>query len=134
MLPSVTTILGVALNKPALPGWAAKVVAEEAMSELPKLVRMSRTERGNAVKYLKGSPYKQRDEAGAAGTLVHKLIEAHTLGKPFRVPEADSPVGQTLGQFVRFLEEHKPVFEASEAVVASYSGQYAGTLDAICRI
>jgi len=134
MLPSVTTILGVALNKPALPGWAAKVVAEEAMAELPRLVRMSRTERGQAVKWLKGSPYKQRDEAGAAGTKVHKLIEAHTLGKPFQVPDADSPVGQTLGQFVRWMDEYKPEFEATEAVVASYAGEYAGTLDAICRI
>lgn len=132
--PSVTTVLGVALNKPALPGWAAKVVAEQAMTDLPKLVRMSRTERGEAVKWLKGRPYAQRDEAAAAGTKAHDLAEAYVLGKPYEVPSPDTPLGQTLGQFVRFLDEFKPEFEATEATVASLTGQWAGTLDAICRI
>lgn len=134
ILPSVTTVLSVALNKPALPGWAAKVVAEEAMQELPRLVRMARTQRGEAVKYLKGRPYAQRDEAAAAGTKAHDLAEAYVLGKPFEVPAPDTPLGQTLGQFVRFLDDYKPEFEATEATVASYSGMYAGTLDAIARI
>lgn len=133
-LPSVTTILSTALNKPALVGWAAKTVAEEAMAMLPALVRMSRTDYQGAVKMLKGSPYAQRDAAGDAGTAAHKLAEAYILGQPYEVPDPDSDLGRTLGQFVRFLEEWRPEFEATEAVVANTTIGYAGSLDAIARV
>lgn len=133
-LPSVTTVLGVALNKPALPGWAAKVVAEQAMAELPRLVRMSRTAKDDAIKFLKGQPYKQRDEAASAGTRAHALAESYILQQPYEVPAPDSDLGRTLGQFVRFLEEWKPEFEATEATVVNKTIGYAGTLDAIARV
>lgn len=133
-LPSVTTILSTALNKPALPGWAAKVVAEEAMANLPKLVRMSRADRDGAVKFLKGRPYAQRDDAATAGTKAHDLAESYVLGKPYEVPAPDTPLGQTLAQFVKFLEDWRPEFEATEAVVANVTGGWAGTLDAVARI
>lgn len=133
-LPSVTTILSTALNKPALPGWAAKVVAEEALANLPKIVRMSRTDRDGAIKFLKGRPYAQRDEAANAGTKAHALAEAYVLGKPYEVPDADTDLGRTLAQFVKFLEEWRPEFEATEAVVANVTHGWAGTLDAIARI
>lgn len=133
-LPSVTTILSTALNKPALPGWAAKVVAEEAMANLPQIVRMSRTDRDGAIKFLKGRPYAQRDDAAAAGTKAHELAEAYVLGKPYEVPDESSDLGRTLAQFVRFLDDWQPVFEATEAVVANVTVGYAGSLDAIARI
>lgn len=133
-LPSVTTILSTALNKPALVGWAAKTVAEEALANLPRLVRMSRTDRDGAVKFLKGRPYAQRDEAADAGTAAHKLAEAYILGQPYEVPDPDSDLGRTLGQFVRFLQDFRPTFEATEAVVANTTIGYAGSLDAIARI
>jgi hypothetical protein len=133
-LPSVTTILSTALNKPALPGWAAKVVAEEAMANLPQLVKMSRTDRDGAIKFLKGRPYAQRDDAAAAGTKAHALAEAYVLGQPYEVPAPDTDLGKTLAQFVRFLDDWRPVFEATEAVVANTTIGYAGSLDAIARI
>jgi hypothetical protein len=133
-LPSVTTILGVALNKPALPGWAAKTVATEALDNLPKLVRMSRTDRDGALRWLKGSPYAQRDAAADAGTKAHDIAEAHVLGKPYTVPEPDTDAGRTLGQFVAWLADWQPAFEATEAVVTNTTVGYAGTLDAICRL
>ena len=133
-LPSVTTILSTALNKPALVGWAAKTVAEEAMANLPTLVKMSRTDYQGAVKMLKGSPYAQRDAAGDAGTAAHKLAEAYILGQPYEVPDPDSDLGRTLAQFVRFLDDWQPTFEATEAVVANTTIGYAGSLDAIARV
>jgi hypothetical protein len=133
-LPSVTTILSTALNKPALVGWAAKTVAEEAMANLPTLVKMSRTDYAGAVKQLKGSPYAQRDAAADAGTAAHKLAEAYILGQPYEVPDPDSDLGRTLGQFVRFLQDWRPEFEATEAVVANETIGYAGSLDAIARV
>lgn len=133
-LPSVTTILGVALNKPALPAWSARTVAEEAMAELPKLVRMSRQHREEAIRWLKGRPYAQRDEAGAAGTKAHGLAESYVLGRPYEVPAPDTPLGQTLGQFIRWLDDYKPLFEATEATVVNHTIGYAGTLDALARV
>jgi len=133
-LPSVTTILSTALNKPALVGWAAKTVAEEAMANLPALVKMSRTDYAGAVKQLKGSPYAQRDAAADAGTQAHKLAESYILGQPYEVPDPDSDLGRTLGQFVRFLQDWSPTFEATEAVVANETIGYAGSLDAIARV
>lgn len=133
-LPSVTTVLGVALNKPALPAWAARTVAEQAMAELPKLVRMSRTQRDDAVKWLKGRPYAQRDEAASAGTKAHALAESYILQEPYEVPSPDSDLGKTLGQFVRFLNEWKPEFAATEALVVNRTDEWAGTLDAIATV
>lgn len=133
-LPSVTTILDLALNKPALQGWAAKVVAEEALANLPRLVKMSRTERDEAVRWLKGRPYAQRDEAAAAGTAAHALAEAHVLGQPYSIPDPDSPAGRTLAQFQLFIKEWSPRFEACEAVVANCTYGYAGTLDALAYL
>jgi hypothetical protein len=133
-LPSVTTILSTALNKPALVGWAAKTVAEEALTNLPQIVKMSRTDRDGAVKFLKGRPYAERDDAANAGTKAHELAEAYVLGKPYEVPAPDTDLGKTLAQFVKFLEEWRPEFEATEAVVANVTVGWAGTLDAIARI
>lgn len=133
-LPSVTTVLSTALNKPALPAWAAKTVAEEALDNLPRLVKMSRTDREGAVKWLKGSPYAQRDAAADAGTKAHELAEAYVLGKPYEVPDESSDLGKTLAQFLRFLDDWRPTFEATEAIVANPTIGYAGSLDAIARI
>lgn len=133
-LPSVTTILGVALNKPALPGWAAKVVATEAIDNLPRLVRMCRADRDEALRWLKGSPYSQRDAAADLGTRLHDIAEAYVLEKPYTVPDDDSDLGGMLRQFVRFLADFTPTFAATEAVVVNRTVGWAGTLDAICRI
>ncbi len=107
-LPSVTTILGVALNKPALPGWAAKTVATEAMDNLPRLVRMSRTDRDGALRWLKGSPYAQRDAAAEAGTQAHQLAEAHALGKPYTKPDPGTDLGKTLEHFLAWIADFTP--------------------------
>lgn len=144
-LASVTTVLQ-ALNKPALLKWAANTVAEEAVSNLPTLVRRSRTDASDTlVKWLAGQPFARRDEAAAAGTKAHALAEAHVLNQPAQgsgggapgggvaAADPDSPVGQTLAQFERFLAEWSPEFQATEAIVANRTYGYAGTLDAIAR-
>lgn len=133
-LISVTSVLSLALNKPALPAWAARVVAEQAMSNLPRLVRMSRGQTDEAVRWLKGRPYAERDQAANIGTLAHAAAEARILGQPYDPPDPDSDQGKCLAQFERFLADFNPQYEATEAVVASTVYGYAGTLDAIVRV
>lgn len=132
-LPSVTTVLQV-LNKPALIGWASKTAANEAIANLPKLVRMCRTDPDGAYKWLQGSPSRQATDAANAGSGVHRIAEAHVLGEPYPPPDPATPAGQTHAQFIAWLGAYKPAFEATEAVVVNRTVGYAGSLDAICRI
>lgn len=123
---SVTTALKV-LDKPALVPWAAKMVAEEVIGQLPYWVRKVRSVGvAAAVNEAKGSPYAKRDAAADLGSEIHAAAEAHLLGKPYTVPDAVRPF---LDQYLRFLDEHKVDPEASEATVANPEFGYAGTGD-----
>lgn len=143
---SVTTILGGGVPKPALVPWGMKAVAEAAVSRRGALAEMladCRTpeacRRGefceycdDAIRWLKGLPYANRDRAADLGTSVHEAIEAHVLGKP--MPPWPTIIRPRMEQFVRFLEEWQPEFEMSEASVYNRTERYAGTLDGIAVI
>lgn len=129
---SVTNALSV-INKPALVGWAARTVAEEAMANLPSLIRNSRSpaKRAEAIDRLRGRPYAKRDAAADLGSRIHAAAEDHALEKPGAV---DDDVRPFLEQYVRFRDDFQPEYEASEATVAHHDLLYAGTLDAIVVI
>lgn len=131
-LISVTTALKV-LDKPALVPWAAKMVAEEFMAQLPAAVRASRTRgtREAFIKDIKGSPYAKRDAAANRGTDVHAAAEAHILGKPVVVDEVIAPYVDQLVDAIKTLGLD---FEASEATVANPEIGYAGTGDIWARL
>lgn len=128
---SVTNVIGT-LDKPALVGWAARSVAEAAVDNLVQVVKMARTDKAAAVSWLKGQPYAARDTAAALGSRVHDLAERHQLGQDLGEiePEAQAMVDQ----YLAFLDDHAPVFEATEATVVNRTLGYAGTLDALVRI
>lgn len=131
-LISVTTALKI-LDKPALVPWAAKMVAEEFMAQLPAAVRASRSKatREAFLKDIKGSPYAKRDAAANRGTDVHTAAEAHILGKPHDVDDVIAPY---VAQLVEAIETLGLEFEASEATVANPEIGYAGTGDIWARI
>jgi hypothetical protein len=131
-LVSVTTALKV-LDKPALVPWAAKMVAEEFMAQLPAAVRASRqpATRAAFIRDIKGSPYAKRDKAAARGTDVHTAAEAHVLGKPHVVDDEIKPYVE---QLVDAIEVLGLEFEASEATVAHPEIGYAGTGDLWARL
>lgn len=123
---SVTTALKV-LDKPALVPWAAKMVAEETLGQLPYWTKRVRTAGvAAAIQEAKGSPYAKRDAAANLGSEIHAAAEAHLLGKPYTVPDEVRPF---LDQYLRFLDEHRVVAEASEATVGHPALGYAGTGD-----
>jgi hypothetical protein len=134
-LPSVTTVLKVVGNKENLIKWAAQTAAEHALRELPALVRRSRTEaRDVLVEEVAGRPFAVRDDAAKAGSKAHALAEAHVLGQPYTKPESDSDEDRTLRNFLQWMDDWDPQFEATEAVVANRTYGYAGTLDALVRL
>lgn len=128
--PSVTTIIGAGVPKPALLPWGIKMVAEAAveMTESGQLQALVRRTREGALKVLKGAPYDKRDAAGNLGTAVHDAAEAFVLGET-RVP--DPAVAPFITQYHAFLRDHNPVYLAAECTVFSRKHGYAGTLDGI---
>jgi hypothetical protein len=130
---SVTTVLSGGVPKPALPSWAAKSVAEWAVSNVQQVLDIIETEGpGEAVRILKGKPWSQRDRAADLGSRCHDAAEAYVLGKP--MPEWEEDVKPYMASFCAFLEDFRPTYELTEATVYNRRYSYAGTLDFIARI
>lgn len=136
MLRSVTTILGQGSPKEALIHWAAKLVAETAMENLPDLVRASRRpeDRQHMTDWLKRAHTRKKDERADLGTAVHQIIEAKVLGTPIPDTIVNDPEMQPyIRHFEAFVSDWQIEFTASEMVVADYEHQFAGTLDFLLR-
>lgn len=128
--PSVTTILGATVPKPALVGWAARATAEWAVDHRDEWTDLS--DRQAAVDLLKGAPFRDRDRAADVGSAVHHYAERIAKGET--VTDAPEDVVPFIPHFARFLDEWKPSYIETEATVFSVEMGYAGTLDAIARI
>jgi hypothetical protein len=123
----VTTLLGV-LDKPALPKWAAKSVAEYVAGNRDAIEHLYGMGSGPMVDALKGIPWQQRDEAGVRGTDVHDFAERIAKGEEVDVP--DHYVGH-VESALAFMEDYgiEPVL--IEACVGSREYRYAGKLDLV---
>lgn len=126
-VPSVTTILGV-LNKPALPNWAAKSVAEYVADHQDAVEHLYEMGRGSMVDALKGVPWKKRDDAATRGTDFHKLAERIAQGEEVDVPEALVPLVE---HALDFMETWRIEPVLTEAACASREHWWAGTLDLV---
>src|SRR5690625_4427085 len=126
-VPGVTTILGV-LDKPAIPKWAARQVAEYVADNIDGVETLRAMGRGPMVEALRNIPWQTRDEAANRGTEVHGYAERIIHGEEVDVP--DLLVGH-VESLIAFMEDYdvKPVLV--EKAVASRAHQYAGTLDLV---
>ena len=120
---SVTNVLG-ALAKPALPRWAAKVVAEQAWALRGSLAELDEAE---AVDLLKGSPWRSSGRAARRGDLVHEMLERTTTGR--RTAPLEGEAAQYQAGIDAFLENHE--VEARLTEVTLFGDGYAGTADMI---
>jgi len=128
--PSVTTILGATVPKPALVGWAARATAEWAVDHRAEWTDLS--DRQAAVDLLKGAPFRDRDRAADVGSAVHHYAERIARGET--VTDASEDVAPFIPHFARFLDEWEPEYVETEATVFNLTAGYAGTLDAIAVI
>lgn len=126
-VPGVTTILGV-LDKPAIPKWAAKTVAEYVANNREAIEHLYAAGERSMVASLKEIPWTSRDRAGVRGTDVHDFAERILNGESVDVPE--ELVGH-VESCIAFMEEWdiKPVLV--EATVGSREHKYAGKLDLV---
>src|SRR3954471_20885028 len=129
---SVTTIIEGGVPKPALVPCSSRTVAACAIEHLPYLSRVrGRPAREAAFTWLKAAADRQRDDAAALGSLVHRHAEARILGTPMPAPPEEAiPI---LAGFDRFLHDFKPSFEAAELIVCNPADGWAGTCDAWLR-
>jgi hypothetical protein len=70
IFPGVTSVLG-KLPKEFLKFWAAKMVAETAVSDLGALVSIAMREPAAAIDYLKRAPDRETNRASDTGTAAH---------------------------------------------------------------
>lgn len=124
LLPSVTNVIGV-LNKPALPRWAAKVVAEQAAAMKHSLPNLDDAE---VIDMLKGSPWRQSGRAADRGTTIHVYLECRMLG--IDPPEISGEAARYRKAADAWLDEWKPEVVATEQTV--FGDGYAGTGDLWC--
>lgn len=129
-IKGVTTLLG-SLNKPAIPYWAAKSVAEHVADNLDNLPAWGQMDRESLVAALKQVPWTKRDKAGIRGTEIHALAEEIVHGREVEVP--DTLLGFVQG-YVDFLDAFnvKPI--ATECSVGNREHFYAGRFDFIGTI
>lgn len=123
LLPSVTNVIGI-LDKPAIPRWAAKLVAEQAWALRGSLDQLDEAE---AIDLLKGAPWRNSTRAANRGTAVHALLERLTLGETTEALTGEAADYQK--GVDRFLEEHEVVPFGTEVTV--FGDGYAGTADMI---
>lgn len=124
LVPSVTNIIGV-LNKPALPRWAAKVVAEQAAAMKASLGNLDDAE---IVDMLKAAPWRSSGRAADRGTTIHAYLECRMLG--IDPPEISGEAARYRKAADAWLEDWQPEVVATELTV--FGPDYAGTGDLWC--
>ena len=121
LVPSITNIIGV-LNKPALPRWAAKSVAEQAAAMKMSLPNLDDAE---IVDMLKGAPWRSSTRAADRGTTIHSYLEMRIQGLDPK--EISGEAARYRKAADAFLEEWNPQPLHIELTV--FGDGYAGTGD-----
>lgn len=127
-LPSVTTILQ-SYPKPWLGAWAAKMVAEYAVSGNFDLSAFGSSE--EAIRHLKGTPWRKRDDAADFGSALHEALAAHVAGRPMQVDPNAYAHANALSEW---WDAYRPLVYDSEVQVFNLEHGYAGSLDLIAEV
>lgn len=127
-VPSVTSVLNM-INKPKLPGAAARVAAEYAAANWAEL---SGYPLGKRVVLIKTAHEREWGAKASLGDTVHDMVDAWCKGVPF--PDVPKEIKGFAGQVISFLMDNRPEFIENEVTFWSRTHGYAGTGDAIVRI
>ena len=126
LVPSVTNVIGI-LDKPALPRWSAKLVAERAAVMKHSLAKM---DDGDIVDTLKAVPWQRSSRAADRGTDIHAYLE-HLLNgwEPEPLSEDALPYKDAADDW--FANCYPDEVVGTE--VTLFNPAYAGTTDVIMR-
>lgn len=121
---SVTGATGI-INKPALIPWAVGLMRDDLLEVLSRAPQELTKERIIQAANL----YNQRKkEAADAGSLIHEWVELHIKGMNPAMPEDTNVLNGVLA-YLKWVEEYKPKFIASEKIVYSIKHDFVGLLD-----
>lgn len=126
LVPSVTNVIGI-LDKPALPRWAAKLVAERAMTLKHSLAKM---DDNDIVDTLKGAPWSRSKRAADRGTDIHTYLEHRLNGWEPEELSADALPFKAAAD--AWYEECYPD-EVIATEMTLFHPSYAGTTDVVFR-
>lgn len=134
LYPSVTTVTGAVLNKPALVPWAKRVALENMSAELYHAMAndivIDELFVDDAVKRSMARPDKLKDAAADLGTRVHAAIDAIIKGEKYeKTPDIETGVNA----FLAWRKEKGIEIVQSEVRVFSKELEVAGCVDAIGR-
>lgn len=127
-IPGVTSIIGDALNKPALVAWAANATADYALNNWDNLGTLAPAAR---LKELQGSRWAERDAAANRGTELHRIGEHLVAGEDVEVPPELTSYAEG---YARLLDEFKIEPVEVEFGCANYTVGYAGSGDLIADV
>ena len=130
-MTGVTTILSV-IAKNSLIQWAAneavEYITEKALYfESTNDWKVS----GDILVEARTAHVRKRDKSADIGTVAHSWISDYIGGKN---PERNEEIAIITDNFLKWVEEAKPKFLASEKVVWHREAFYAGTLDFVAEI
>lgn len=128
-VPGVTTILG-CLDKPAIPKWAAKTVAEYVAANPDAIETLRSLGDGGMVKALAEIPWAKRDQDAARGTTLHDYAEALLNGDEVDVDDELVPVIESA---LAFMDDWEIDPLLVEQAVGSREHRYAGKFDLIAN-
>ncbi len=143
LLPGVTTVLNT-LSKPALIGWAAKMVTEYIRDNCAwtqdGLKGREYTVSESELEKAKTAHAKKRDKAADQGTDIHSLCEEYIKaciargGSAGSAGAGDKASNEQLMKFVVWAQDNKVIFHESEKKLYSPTHKFAGTCDFVCSI
>ena len=126
LVPSVTNVIGI-LDKPALPRWSAKLVAERAMQMKHSLAAM---EDNDIVDMLKGAPWSRSKRAADRGTDIHAYLEARL--NRWEVDDL-SPDAEPYKEAADDWFDNRQPDEVIGTEMTLFHPSYAGTTDVVFR-
>ena len=126
MVPSVTNVISI-LDKPALPRWAAKMVAERAALMKGSLGRM---DDGDIVDTLKAVPWQRSNRAADRGTSIHEYLEARLNDwEPEPLSDDAEPYREAADAWMLAHD-----IQVVETELTLFHPLYAGTTDFVAHV
>lgn len=137
--PSITTLLK-QLDKPALPRWASKCVAEHVAEFVNDTVPKQKIPWASVQKYLgdvdelKQVPWKYAEKRRDIGSNLHDIAEQTAAGVPISPDVFASDIRPLVLSYLDFCSIEKPEFVAMETGGFNRKIGYAFTLDTIIKL
>ena len=134
--PNPSTVLGKAIGKPALVGWAARLAAEWAATHADEVQAMGEAE---WVKACTGASDRARDKARDDGVLLHRLAETLVMGAALPAEDEQGlpfpdDIYRSAQQLARFMDAWQVDPVIHEAIVFNDQDWWAGRLDLIADL